>query len=50
MLRSLTEILSQTIFLAEIHNLSQKGVFLCVDLFDFLSSVETYEMEAPGAN
>lgn len=50
MLRSLTEILSQTISLAEIQNLSQKGVFLCVDLFYFLSSVETYEMEAPGAN
>ena len=45
LLRSFTRLLSKTTSLAEINNVSQKGY-----LFDFVSSVDTYEMEAPGAN
>lgn len=46
MLRSFTRLLSKTTSLAEINNVSQKEGG--VDLFDFVSSVDTYEMEAPG--
>lgn len=42
MLRSFTRLLSKTTSLAEIKNVSQKEGG--VDLFDFVSSVDTYEM------
>lgn len=42
MLRSFTRLLSKTTSLAEINNVSQKEGG--VDLFDFVSSVDTYEM------